>query len=291
MRSPASPGPGVQHVDRPDDIQAFPEPARARRPRVESKSQRFVPRPQSRDRIRGQRDRRRDVGQQAAVRPPEPERAVGLGIDAIALLVDRAVVSATEEREVGERGRAALRPVADVMPLAQRQPAAREAAAAVAMVKRAPQRRRNRPRPRPDLHDAPVRVVPHDHAAGVTRQALGRLRGNARPVLEHGLPGLLRVGEHRRVDVHDHLVPLARRTGIERVSKAVSASRPRASACCCALVGASVAASVGALNVRSRRPRWYSVSRAAAKARTRSAPTSGSSRPRSTTVPSSSCQT
>src|SRR5204863_8144045 len=126
--------------DRPGDIQALPEPARARRPRVESKSQRLVPRPERRDRIGGQRDRRRDVGQQAAVRPPEPERAVGLWIDAIALLVDRAVVPATEEREVGERGGPALRPVAEVMPLAQRQPAAREAAAAVAMVKRAPQR-------------------------------------------------------------------------------------------------------------------------------------------------------
>src|SRR2546429_6061661 len=106
----------------------------------------WMPRPERRDRIGGQRDRRRDVGQEAAVRPPEPERAVGLWIDAIALLVDRAVVPATEQREVGERGGAALCPVADVMPLAHRQPAAREAAAAVAMVKRAPQRRRNRPR-------------------------------------------------------------------------------------------------------------------------------------------------
>ena len=138
MRSPASPGPGVQHVDRPDDIQAFPEPARARRPRVQFQSQGLVPRPERRDRIGGQRDRRRDVGQEAAVRPPEPERAVGLGIDAIALLVDRAVVPATEEREVGERGGAALRPVADVMPLAQRQPAAREATAAVSMMERPP---------------------------------------------------------------------------------------------------------------------------------------------------------
>src|SRR3972149_149279 len=67
-------------------------------------------------------------GRGPAVRPPEPERAVGLPIDLVPLLVNRAVVPATEQREVRERGRAALRPVAEVMPLAERQPAAREAA-------------------------------------------------------------------------------------------------------------------------------------------------------------------
>src|SRR6266545_2867006 len=109
--SRASRGQGMQDVDRPAEIQALPEPERARRPRVQSKSLCVVPRPEGLDRINGHRDRRRDVGQEAAVRPPEPERAVGLEVDLIALLVDRAVVPATEEREVGERGRAALGPV------------------------------------------------------------------------------------------------------------------------------------------------------------------------------------
>ncbi len=67
----------MQDVDRPAEIQALPEPERARRPRVESEALRLVPRPEGLDRISGHRDRRRDVGQQAAVRPPEPERAVG----------------------------------------------------------------------------------------------------------------------------------------------------------------------------------------------------------------------
>jgi hypothetical protein len=52
--------------------------------------------------------------------------------------MDGAVMPATEQREVRERGRAALRPVADVMPLPEPHATAREAAAAVAMVERPP---------------------------------------------------------------------------------------------------------------------------------------------------------
>ncbi len=164
-------GQGVQDVDRPAEIQPLPEPVRARRPRVESESLGVVPRAQGLDRIGGQRDRWRDVGQGAAVRPLEPERAVGLSIEVKALFVDRAVVPATEPGEVRERGRAALRPVPDVMPLAQREPAAREAAAVVPVVQRAPQRRGNRPGPGADLDDVAVWIVLHHHPAGVARQA------------------------------------------------------------------------------------------------------------------------
>ncbi len=162
---------GVQDVDRPGEIQALPEPVRARRPRVESESLGVVPRPEGLDRVSGHRDRRRDVGQGAAVGPPELERAVGLSIEVIALFVDRAVVPATEPGEVRERGGAALRPMPDVMPLAEREPAAREAAAVVPVVQRAPQRRGNGPGPGADLHDVAVGIVPHHHPAGVARQA------------------------------------------------------------------------------------------------------------------------
>jgi len=68
----------MQDGDRPAEIQALAQPQRARRPRVQSKSLCVVPRPEGLNRISGHRERRRDVGQQAAVRPPEPERAVGL---------------------------------------------------------------------------------------------------------------------------------------------------------------------------------------------------------------------
>jgi len=168
---------------------------------------RGVPRPQGLSRISRHRGRRRDLGQGPAVRPPEAERTVGLALDLIALLVHRTVMPATEQGEVRQRGRAAPCPVAEVMPLAERDPAAREAAAPVPVVERAPQRRRDRPRPGPDFQEAPVRVVAHHHPAGVARQAPRRFRGNVRPVLEDRLAGLLRVREHRGIDVDHHLVP------------------------------------------------------------------------------------
>ncbi|HEV8150895.1 MAG TPA: hypothetical protein VGP61_11975, partial [Gemmatimonadales bacterium] len=69
--------------------------------------------------------------------------------------------------------------------------------------------------PGPDLHGAPLLVVPHHHPARVARQALQRFCRNARPALEHGLAGLLRIGERRGIDMDHHLVALARSAGIE----------------------------------------------------------------------------
>jgi hypothetical protein len=59
--------------------------------------------------------------------------------------------------------------------------------------------------------------VPHHHAARVARQAPRRFCRNARAPLEHGLAGLIRIRQHRGIDVDHHLVPLARRAGIELV--------------------------------------------------------------------------
>jgi len=128
----------MQDVDRPAQIQALAQPARARRPRVEWESLPFVPRPEGPDRIVRYRRSRRDRRQGSAVRSPERERAIRASLHLVALLVDRAVVASTEHGEVRERGRAALRPVAHVMSLAHREPAAREAAAPVPVVKRSP---------------------------------------------------------------------------------------------------------------------------------------------------------
>ncbi len=138
---------------------------------MEAEALSVVPRSESLDRIEGDRNWRRNLGQWPPVRSPEPERAVGLSIDLVALLVDRTVVPATEQGEIRERGRAALRPVAEVMALAEWEPAAREAADAVPVMERSPQRRRNGPGPRPDLQQVPVLIVPHHHAARVARQA------------------------------------------------------------------------------------------------------------------------
>ena len=79
---------------------------------------------------------RRDLGKEPSVRSPELELAVGLSRNLVALLVDRAMVATTEQSEIRQRGGAALRPVTDVMSLANPNPAPREAAASVAVVER-----------------------------------------------------------------------------------------------------------------------------------------------------------
>src|SRR5712691_1116073 len=99
------------------------------------------------------------------------------------------MVAPTQHREVRERGGAAVGPVADVMALAERHSAAWKAAAAVAMVERAPYRRRNRPRSGADFHDASVRIMPHHDAARVAREAAGRFRGDVCAALEDRLGG------------------------------------------------------------------------------------------------------
>jgi hypothetical protein len=52
------------------------------------------------DRIRGHRGSWRDVGQRAPVRSGEPQRAVRPARDAIALLVNRAVMAPAEQDEI-----------------------------------------------------------------------------------------------------------------------------------------------------------------------------------------------
>ena len=52
------------------------------------------------DRIGRHRGRLRHVGQGPAIRPAEPEIAIGVSIHLIALLVDRAMMPATQQREV-----------------------------------------------------------------------------------------------------------------------------------------------------------------------------------------------
>ena len=90
----------MQDGDRPAQIQALSEPGWARRPRVEVEALRLVLFSEGPDGIDRHRGRRRNFGQGPAVGPPEPERAVGLPIDLITLLVYRAMVPATEQGEV-----------------------------------------------------------------------------------------------------------------------------------------------------------------------------------------------
>src|SRR5262245_43244066 len=134
----------VQDVDRPHDIQALTQPRRHCSLRVQTEPLRIVPRTEDVDDITRRLRRRWDLGQAPAIRSVESKLGVGLSIQLVALLVDGAMVPATEQRKIRERGGASVGPVTDVMALAEANPAAREATAAVAMVERAPYRRRDR---------------------------------------------------------------------------------------------------------------------------------------------------
>jgi len=185
----------MQDVDRPPHIQALPKPAGTRRPRGEAKAVRIVTRPKRLDGIPRHRSRRRHLRQRAAIGPPESERSVGPARNLVPLLVHGSVMPATEEREVRERGRAAVGPVAEMMPLAETDAAAGEATAPVPMLEGPSQGGGNSPGPGPDLQQMSIVVVTHHHPARVARQAPGRFRRNARAVLEDGLPRLLRTGQ------------------------------------------------------------------------------------------------
>jgi len=124
----------MQDVDGPPHVQSLPEPTRTPRPCVDSQALRVVTRAEGRNGVLGDRCRRRYVGKRASVRPPELERPVGQPRNLITLLVHRSVMPAAEQREVRERGRAPVRPVAEMMPLGEAQAASREAAALVPMV-------------------------------------------------------------------------------------------------------------------------------------------------------------
>jgi hypothetical protein len=209
--------PRMQDVDRVADVEVLAEPARHRCPRVECQARVSVVSAQHAHRIGRQRGSARHVRQEPTVRPPEPKPSVGESIDPITLLVHRAVVSATQEREIRELRGPALSPVMDVVSLPDTHAAAREATPVVAMVQRPPESRRDRAGPGADLRHAPVRVMAHDDPARIAGQALRRSSWNAETVFEHGLAWLGRVGQDGGVDVDDHLIVLARSAGIDAV--------------------------------------------------------------------------
>src|SRR5437667_9403412 len=97
-------------------------------------------------------------------------------------------MAATQQGEIRQRRRASARPVANVVPLAKREAAAWEAAAAVPMLEGPPER------PGADLGHPAVRVVAHHDAGRVARQPPGRLCGNVGAVLEGGLSRGVGVG-------------------------------------------------------------------------------------------------
>src|SRR5262249_1249029 len=98
----------------------------------------IVVRAKRRDRVVDDRRRWRHVWQQPTARVSELEGAVGTAGDSEPFLVDRTMMSSTQQREVGERRGAAVRPVADVMALGGADVAAGKATPAVPILERAP---------------------------------------------------------------------------------------------------------------------------------------------------------
>ncbi len=105
---------------------------------MQAKPRRLVSRSQDLNSIAVHLRRTRDLGQNPTVGAAEAKLAVRLSIEVVALLVDSAMVAATEQREIRERGGATLCPMTDVVSLSEPDPATREAAAAVAVVERPP---------------------------------------------------------------------------------------------------------------------------------------------------------
>ncbi len=72
-----------------------------------------------------------------AIRSTEAKLTAGLAIELIALLMDGAMMPATQRGEIRERRGSALSPVTDVVALDEARAAAGEATALVTMLKRA----------------------------------------------------------------------------------------------------------------------------------------------------------
>jgi hypothetical protein len=131
--------------------------------------------------------------------------------------MDGPMMPPAQQHEVGKRRGAAMRPVADVVALSEPDVAPRESTSLVAVLQGSPEGGWDRPRAGSDLQQIAVGVVAHDDPAGVAGETLRRFRGNADAILERGLAGGIRIGEHRSIDMNDHLVTLSRRARIESI--------------------------------------------------------------------------
>jgi hypothetical protein len=94
------------------------------------------------------------------------------------------------------------------MCVADAQTAPGEAAAAVAMLERTPNRRRHDARAAANVQHIPVSVVDHDDAARVAGEAPTRFRSNANSAGKHCLTGLGARAQCICIHMHHHLEPL-----------------------------------------------------------------------------------
>ena len=193
-----------EHVDRIREVETLAVPVGGRRVRADrdaGPSEAGAGRCQRRTRPTR---RLRGGGEWSTVRPEEPRIAIVAQSHGEALLVNGAVVLATEQQQVIQPGSTSFRPVADVMRVAVSGAAPGEAAPTVAGRQRPAQSRRHRARLPPNVDASTVlgvdtelvewvehlaiSTVTQDDLGGVARQPSRRFRGNVRTILQRGLP-------------------------------------------------------------------------------------------------------
>src|SRR4051794_26737116 len=126
----------------------------------------------------------RHVGDVPAVRAPELEAPVAGALDGEAVLVDEAVMKATEQHEILLARRAAMRPVADVVRVEDVPiPTARKTAMPVATLERGPERRGD-DAARAAVVDGAILAMSRDDQHAVAGQPPGGLGGDRGAVLE-----------------------------------------------------------------------------------------------------------
>jgi hypothetical protein len=101
----------MQDVDRPDHVEALALPTRHRGSRMQDQPRGIVACAEVIHGIGGDGRGRRDLGHELAVRAAELERTVRLSIKLVAFLMDRAVMTATQQGEIRERGGASIGPM------------------------------------------------------------------------------------------------------------------------------------------------------------------------------------
>ena len=172
-------------------------------PRIERLPSRDLDRPWD-VAIRSQLGRLRHREQRLPLRCEE-DLPLCVATDPVAVLVDRPVMTPTQEDEVPERGLTSIGPVPDVVGIGEAEPTAKEAAPTVSGLERTAKRRWDRAGPPTQVkHRAVGRVVTHFDRPRITCQSPGSYRGNSRAVLELGLAGLALLPEGRLLDMeHD----------------------------------------------------------------------------------------
>src|SRR4030095_15740269 len=133
-------GERMEHVDRIANVETLAQPGGSGGPWAHRDAGRIVVNLQRARGIGWRRRRTRYIGHDPTIRAAKSQLTVRHALDAIAFLVDRAVMTAAEQHQIRQCRRAAVGPVTDVMRLAEAPVAAREATAAVAIEERASQR-------------------------------------------------------------------------------------------------------------------------------------------------------